>query len=163
MHSGYLSIAPFPAYFRDGEYNIISVDYGPLALEPCYLQAVRNLPTVARCTAKLIDTIVERLQFKLRQFHIIGFSLGAQVAGQVSNYVKSGRLTRITGLDPAKPLFILAPDDHRLSKADAMFVDVIHTDVLQRGILQPIGHADFYVNGGIEQPGCKYAVNECKE
>lgn len=157
-----IHIFRIPAYFRDGEYNIVSVDYGPLALEPCYLQAVKNLPIVARCTAKLLDTIVERLPFKLRQIHIIGFSLGAQVSGMISNYVRSGRLIRITGLDPAKPLFVLATDDHRLSKADATFVDVIHTDVLQRGILQPIGHADFYVNGGIEQPGCKYAVNECK-
>lgn len=151
------------AYFRDGEYNVISVDYGPLALEPCYLQAVKNLPVVARCTAQLLDTIVERLPFRLRQIHVIGFSLGAQAAGMISNYIKAGRLIRVTGLDPAKPLFVFAKDDHRLSKADATFVDVIHTDVLQRGILQPIGHADFYVNGGIEQPGCKVAVNECKD
>lgn len=85
------------AYFRHGEYNIISVDYNPLAKEPCYLQAVKNLPVVARCTSQLLDTIVDRLPFELKNIHVIGFSLGAQTAGMISNYIKSGRFTRITG------------------------------------------------------------------
>lgn len=66
------------------------------------------------------------------------------------------------GLDPAKPLFIFATGDHKLDKNDAEFVDVIHTDVFQRGMLSPIGHADFYANGGIEQPGCKLQNYTCK-
>lgn len=146
---------------RHGNYNIISVDYGPLAPEPCYVQAVRNLPLVARCSAQLIDTLIaERRLPSLDALHVIGFSLGAQASGMISNYVRAGQLKRITGLDPAKPLFVLASEDHRLGWRDATFVDVIHTDVLQRGILQPVGHADFYVNGGIEQPGCKYSASE---
>lgn len=58
-------------------------------------------------------------------------------------------------MDPAKPLFISAKNNRKLSKDDAEFVDIIHTDVLERGILATAGHADFYVNGGIEQPGCR--------
>lgn len=85
------------AYLRDGDYNVISVDYRPLAPEPCYLQAVQNLPTVARCTAQLLDTLVERRRIALADIHVIGFSLGAQAAGMISNYVRSGRLQRITG------------------------------------------------------------------
>ena len=37
---------------------------------------------------------------------------------------------------------------------DADFVDVIHTDLKGLGIDQPIGHLDFYPNGGDVQPGC---------
>lgn len=65
------------------------------------------------------------------------------------------------GLDPAKPLFIFANSTCKLGKDDAEFVDVIHTDVLQRGVLAPAGHADFYPNGGIDQPGCKNQSELC--
>lgn len=65
----------------------------------------------------------------------------------------------LAGLDPAKPMFIFASGDHKLGKDDAEFVDVIHTDILQRGVLAAAGHVDFYVNGGIEQPGCALQTN----
>lgn len=80
----------------------------------------------------------------------------------VANYIASGKLKRITGLDPAKPLFIFANKDHKLGQDDAEFVDIIHTDVLQRGVLAPCGHADFYVNGGIGQHGCESQMEQCK-
>ncbi len=36
----------------------------------------------------------------------------------------------------------------RLAPSDAMFVDVLHTDgLLGAGLLQPLGHVDFYPNG----------------
>ncbi|KAG4068891.1 hypothetical protein HA402_005039 [Bradysia odoriphaga] len=144
-----------PAYLKHADYNIISVDYHPLAPEPCYVQAVQNLPTVGNCTAQLIDYLIQKQYFTLDVIHVIGFSLGAQTAGMVAGFIKSGRLKRITGLDPAKPLFIFANNNRKLGQDDAEFVDVIHTDVLQRGVLAPCGHADFYVNGGISQHGCE--------
>lgn len=42
----------------------------------------------------------------------------------------------------------------RLSEEDAEFVDVVHTDAGHYGFIKPIGHADFYPNGGTAQPGC---------
>lgn len=35
-----------------------------------------------------------------------------------------------------------------------LLTSVIHTDVLRRGVLVPSGHADYYANGGLNQPGC---------
>lgn len=37
-------------------------------------------------------------------------------------------LGRITGLDPAKPLFEQMPPEVRLDPSDALLVDVIHSD-----------------------------------
>lgn len=143
-----------PAYFENDEYNIITVDYQCLAPEPCYLQAVKNLRTVANCTAQLLDNLLISRTFNIDEIHVIGFSLGGQTAGMIATYLKNGPLHRITGLDPAKPLFIFAPKQYKLDVGDAQFVDIIHTDVFQRGILAPSGHVDFYVNGGVEQRGC---------
>lgn len=100
----------------------------------------------------------------------------------VAGFSKSGKFKRVTALDPAKPLFIFAEKNRKISKDSARFVDVIHTDCLKRGILNPAGHADFYVrfyfylrifikvrntntfqvNGGLEQPGCKNQTKMCK-
>jgi pimeloyl-ACP methyl ester carboxylesterase len=92
-----------PALFESGEQNIISVDYNPLALEPCYYTATQNLQVVANCTAQILDFMVEKGLFTMENIHIIGFSLGAQAAGMIANYIKSGKLEHITGLDPGEP------------------------------------------------------------
>jgi hypothetical protein len=42
----------------------------------------------------------------------------------------------------------------RLDPSDALFVDVIHTNGGLNGDLEQCGHVDFYMNGGISQPGC---------
>lgn len=120
-----------PAYFRKGEHNIISVDYGKIVPEPCYLHAVYNLQTVANCTAQIINFMVDENMFDMQSIHVIGFSLGAQTSGMISNYITPGRkLSRITALDPAKPFFVTATGKNRLDQYDAEFIDVIHTGLL---------------------------------
>ena len=42
----------------------------------------------------------DEVSFQLSDIHIVGFSLGAQVAGKAGADL-SGNLARITGLDPA--------------------------------------------------------------
>lgn len=157
-YTGHRDFAPNPdirpAYFENGEYNVISVDYGPLARKPCYFSSVRNLPTVSNCTAQLLDYMEQTQVTNMRSYNVIGFSLGGQVAGMISQY-KQTRVPRITALDPAKPCFVDVPLQYKLDDGDADFVSVLHTDVLARGILSAIGHVDFYVNGGFSQPGCK--------
>lgn len=58
------------------------------------------------------------------------------------------------GLDPALPLFVTTNLDEKLDKTDAIFVDVLHTNALEKGKLEDCGHADFFANSGIVQPGC---------
>ncbi|XP_073822450.1 pancreatic triacylglycerol lipase-like [Musca autumnalis] len=143
-----------PALLETQDVYVISVDYGPLVPYPCYFAAVQNLPLASKCLGQLINEMVDKNIVENDDIHLIGFSLGAQVAGQTANYLKR-RLKRITGLDPAKPMFITVGSDRKLDATDAEFVDVIHTDVLGRGMLRTVGHVDFYPNIGPYQPGCQ--------
>jgi hypothetical protein len=64
-----------------------------------------------------------------------------------------------SAFDPAYPGFDGPNARRRLTKSDAKFVDVIHTNARTGlsnavGIETPLGHADFYPNGGSRMPGC---------
>ncbi|XP_076044501.1 pancreatic triacylglycerol lipase-like isoform X3 [Oratosquilla oratoria] len=139
-----------------GTFNVFTVNWsgGSRAL---YSQAVANTRVVALEVALLITTLKHYANLQLADVHIIGHSLGAHTAGYVGERVPG--LGRITGLDPAEPFFQHLPPMVRLDPSDAAFVDVIHTDSdsifsLGYGLQQPVGHLDFYPNGGRNQPGC---------
>ncbi|XP_072865690.1 lipase member I isoform X2 [Chlorocebus sabaeus] len=61
-------------------------------------------------------------------------------------------------LDPAGPKFSRKPPYRRLDYTDAKFVDVIHSNSNGLGIREPLGHIDFYPNGGRKQPGCPKSI-----
>ena len=68
-----------------------------------------------------------------------------------------------SGLDPAGPLFEGYDPRVRLDKSDAEYVDVIHSNgesliVGGFGVWEPIGHVDFYPNGGRAQSGCQHLL-----
>ena len=64
-------------------------------------------------------------------------------------------------MDPARSDYKLTmnEDYSGLSKNDADFVEVVHTNGGTNhstiAIFDPIGHVDFYANGGQHQPGCQ--------
>ncbi|XP_071052021.1 endothelial lipase-like isoform X2 [Onthophagus taurus] len=141
------------AYLSRSEiFNVILMDWSELATFPWYLHAVENTKIAGKVLATFILTYIKQ-EINQENLHIIGFSLGAHVAAYSSRFLKNIlRLPRITGLDPAFPGF---QGNNKLSKKDADFVDIIHTDGGNFGILYPIGHVDFYPNGGTYfQPGC---------
>ncbi|XP_068086400.1 pancreatic lipase-related protein 3-like [Anabrus simplex] len=151
------------ALLRAGESNILVVDWGMLSARPCYPAAVVNTLHTGKCTAQLLHALVKRFpSMSLSQVHAIGFSLGAHVAAFASNSLMDSlgtTLGRITGLDPALPLFATLKDSWKLDSSDANFVDVIHTNVGVFGKIEAVGHADFYVNGGSVQPACAETEN----
>ncbi|XP_042857442.1 uncharacterized protein LOC122243795 [Penaeus japonicus] len=137
--------------------NIICVNWQKGAEVPNYVRAASNTRLVGRQVAVLIEAMNTYLNTTLDDFHLIGFSLGAHVSGHAGARLKN--LSRISGLDPAGPLFESYSPSVRLDYTDAKMVDVIHTNadsLLMGGLgaFEPMGHVDFYPNGGRVQKGC---------
>ncbi|KAK3612367.1 hypothetical protein CHS0354_011087 [Potamilus streckersoni] len=141
---------------KTGDFNVILIDWGKGSGLP-YTQATANSRVVGAEIAKLIIALKEHVGANPEDFHIIGQSLGAHIGGYAGERLPN--LGRITGLDPAGPYFQYTDNAVRLDPTDAKFVDVIHTDgksiiSLGYGMIQPVGHVDFYPNSGVNQPGC---------
>nr|XP_019597556.1 PREDICTED: lipase member I [Rhinolophus sinicus] len=136
--------------------NLIVVDWNHGATTLIYNRAIKNARKVAASLSQCIQMLLKH-GASLDNFHFIGMSLGAHISGFVGKRFH-GHLGRITGLDPAGPKFSGKPSNARLDYTDAKFVDVIHSDTNGLGIKEPVGHVDFYPNGGVEQPGCPKSI-----
>ncbi|XP_076229837.1 endothelial lipase-like isoform X2 [Nomia melanderi] len=149
------SIAIKDVYLKRGEYNVILVNWAKLGSLPWYVTAVRNTKIVGPQVARLVNWLDSMGAISIPTLHVIGFSLGAEIAGFMGKALSPRKVGRITGLDAAYPLYMNAGREGHLTAADAMFVDVIHTDGGNFGFPNPLGHVDFYPNGGKPiQPGC---------
>ncbi|XP_069720832.1 lipase member H isoform X5 [Phaenicophaeus curvirostris] len=107
--------------------NVIVVDWNQGATTLIYSHAAGNCKRVAEVLKKLIDEMLVD-GASLDSLHMIGVSLGAHISGFVGQMF-DGALGRITGLDPAGPLYRGKPPSERLDPTDAQFVDVIHSDI----------------------------------
>ncbi|KAG7319876.1 hypothetical protein KOW79_017019 [Hemibagrus wyckioides] len=141
---------------REPSANVIVVDWLDRASHH-YPTSAENTRVVGGDVAQFIDWL-EIIGYPLEKLHVLGYSLGAHVAGVAGN-LANNKVNRITGFDPAGPTFEHADRLNRLSPDDAKFVDVLHTNTrgspdLSIGIQRPVGHVDIYPNGGTFQPGC---------
>uniref|UniRef100_A0A3Q3JMD6 Triacylglycerol lipase n=1 Tax=Monopterus albus TaxID=43700 RepID=A0A3Q3JMD6_MONAL len=137
--------------------NCIAVEWKN-GVKTQYAQAANNARVVGAQVAHMITFLMGNYSQVADKFHIIGHSIGAHAAGEAGSRING--LARITGLDPAEPYFQDTDAFMHLDISDATFVDVIHTDGLPfdsslgLGMSQPVGHIDFYPNGGTLMPGC---------
>jgi len=124
-----------------------------------YHQAAANTRYIGAALALVAENLRTLFlqQSRTPFMHCIGHSLGSHVCGFFGKALKriSGApLDRITGLDPAGPLFLESgittglnsySDDSHLCAADATLVDTIHTDSTWLGSFTKTGDLDFYV------------------
>ncbi|KAK9889977.1 hypothetical protein WA026_008788 [Henosepilachna vigintioctopunctata] len=136
--------------------NVFITDWGPIAHE-FYIPAEQAVPDIGRFLGDFINQLVSKYGLSYKQVTLIGHSLGAHVAGAAGAIAKE-KVSLIIGLDPALPLIGMDPDLH-LDPTDGEFVHIIHTCGGLLGFFDPLGHADFYPNGGkYAQPGCMFDV-----
>ncbi|XP_039746391.1 endothelial lipase-like [Pararge aegeria] len=157
--SGYLDASFSPIsralatpYLNRG-YNVIIVEIYPILH--------RTYPVAARLTKPLghiLGEFLADLTLKGLSHHkleLLGGSLGAHIASYAATryheltYFKPARLT---GLDPAGPCFRRLPRSERINPDVAHKVDAMHTNIDGFGLPDPVGHVDFYINGGEFQP-----------
>lgn len=128
---------------------------------------------------KYLHESFENKTLNISSVSVVGFSSGAHIGSAIGQTVfrMSGNTTklprfsiavayfttfisrklhscRVTGLDPAG-LFFNPKTTAFLTKQDAEFVDVIHTDGGIYGTTAAVASADFYPNDGVRaQSGC---------
>ncbi|XP_063621083.1 pancreatic triacylglycerol lipase-like isoform X1 [Cydia splendana] len=144
------------AYLKNQDVAVIAVDWSDTANDYIYPFVVESTGQVGARVGRFLDTFCELYNVSGDRLHLIGHSLGAHLMG-VAASTTNVRVGRVTGLDPARPLFEdpKKPSTLTLDPSDAVFVDVIHTCSGALGVKESSGHADFYPNSGESpQPGC---------
>ncbi|XP_023019189.2 phospholipase A1 3 [Leptinotarsa decemlineata] len=153
------------SYHKIGVHHVYGVDWSPHSTKH-YLHSARGTKKIGEIVGQFVMNAISNNTDFLRNVHLIGHSLGAQVSGFAGKHIQeltTGlKVGRITGLDAASPLFefpIPLPIHLRINREDAAYVDGIHTNAGFLGYSIPFGNADYYVNyGGPVQPGC-YDIN----
>ncbi|CAH1955698.1 unnamed protein product [Acanthoscelides obtectus] len=145
------------ALLKEHDVNVIVADWSPIAKD-IYIVVKFNVPTVGKYVGYVINNITEKYGPIEKNLSFVGHSLGAHVAGVAARYL-GNKPDLIVGLDPAFPFVNIKDENYALCKADAKFVQVIHSGIIA-GIHAPVGHADYFPNGGFIQPGCGINI-EC--
>ncbi|KAF4083145.1 hypothetical protein AMELA_G00136590 [Ameiurus melas] len=157
MYESWVSKLVTALYEREPTANVIVVDWLVRAQQH-YPTSAAYTKLVGRDVAKFVNWLQAELEYPWEKLHLLGYSLGAHVAG-IAGLLTKNKVSRITGMDPAGPSFEYADAQSTLSPDDAQFVDVLHTNTRGSpdrsiGIQRPVGHVDIYPNGGTFQPGC---------
>ncbi|KAJ8969509.1 hypothetical protein NQ317_017999, partial [Molorchus minor] len=132
--------------------NLIVVDWSVIASRN-YVSAKWAVTEVGKFVSDFIKALESKFGMQISKVRMAGHSLGAHVSGNAGAALQ-GQVDHIVGMDPALPLFSLSDKTNRLDPSDAKFVQVMHTCGGWLGFQAPIGHSDYYPNGGTSQTGC---------
>ncbi|XP_018579052.1 lipase member H [Anoplophora glabripennis] len=133
------------AYLEKLVHNVFIVDWCLPA--PPESSSINKAHSAGLAVADFIATIFNKTEEDYLNIHLVGVSLGCEVAASAAERLRdlSGRkINRITGLDPAYYLINDKGEQRKLAAGNADFVDVVHTNLTD--ICEQIGHADFCVD-----------------
>lgn len=140
------------AYAKRG-YNVLVTETFSF-LTYIYPKSVRLSMTIGRKIGELLVKL-DQMGLEPENLELVGMSLGAQILSFASKhyYKETGKKPgRIVGLDPAGPCFRSLEPEMKFNANDGEKVVVIHTNIDGFGTAEPLGHVDFYANGGEYQP-----------
>jgi hypothetical protein len=83
--------------------QVIVMDWSQLALPPLYYRAAKLTPVVGGKLAHLLSALMTEYNANATSFHVIGFSLGAHVAG----FAGTSKRQRTVCINPTPLLSIL--------------------------------------------------------
>ncbi|KAL4719931.1 hypothetical protein ACJJTC_010294, partial [Scirpophaga incertulas] len=149
--AGEFNSALVPAFLQAEDVNVIVVDWNSGSGTVNYVTAVTNTLVSGESVGRFINWLNSVTGATPAQYHIAGHSLGGHQAGIIGRNVQ-GTIAYITALDPALPGWIT--NANRFSANDGGYTEVVHTNAGLLGYVLPLGHVDFYPNGGINMPGC---------
>jgi pancreatic triacylglycerol lipase len=89
-----------------------------------YVTARNRVGAVASVIARFIDNLNEINFLEFKDVHVIGHSLGGQIAGLTGKAVTRGTVQVVMACDPAGPLFSLNNPEGRVAPTDAVHVEV---------------------------------------
>ncbi|CAG9857207.1 unnamed protein product [Phyllotreta striolata] len=135
--------------------NFFYVDWSKVSDTINYIGVLMKIPKVAKLVAHKILDLINKSGLDPNRTQLIGASLGAQMAGAIGTELE-GILYQVVGLDPSSPFLSRFYSGNRMSKNSGQFVQAIHTGGFFFGFFDPLGHADYYANGGRLQPSCKF-------
>ncbi|KAK4877912.1 hypothetical protein RN001_010418 [Aquatica leii] len=149
MKNAYLSLAPA---------NVVIFNWAPDSLTINYFGAAAAVLPAGKVLGHKIATLSSTLKINIKITKLIGFSLGAHVAGvagKIFKYVTKTQLEHIVGLEAPIVGFVI--NTNRLNIHDAKFVLAFHTSIF--GKIENYGHVDVYFNynllgWGLFQPNC---------
>uniref|UniRef100_A0A182VQU1 Lipase domain-containing protein n=1 Tax=Anopheles minimus TaxID=112268 RepID=A0A182VQU1_9DIPT len=137
--------------------NYCVLDWKPYAEFAYQIAARQSTPVVANYLFQFLQYI-SILYFPLEKVSLVGFSMGAQIAG-LTGKLLPGRIGAIYALDPAGALFSLPVDigrKRRIADTDAKYVQVVYTTRYTLGFGPLVGTQNFLPNGGYHpQAPCK--------
>lgn len=71
--------------------------------------------------------MIDWMKLDKGHLHVVGFDIGAHIAGIAGKHTTNGRIDKITGLDPSRVGFNINQSVNRLAAGDARFVEVFIT------------------------------------
>ncbi|KOB78570.1 Vitellogenin-1, partial [Operophtera brumata] len=135
------------AYLAKKNVNVVTIDWSYIANSIFYHWVANQTETIGMEITTFLNALSTRYNVSGDQVHLIGHSLGAHIMG-IAAFHSNLSVDRITGMDPARPLFEYPSRDDpaKLDSKDARFVDIIHTCAGVLGIESNVGTVDFYPN-----------------